>query len=91
MDLEDIVVSEISQTKTNTVGYHLYMESKKYSNLPNITKRRGDTDIENKLMVASVEGEEGAIRGGEVRDVNYWVYDRLKDVLYNTGNIANIL
>ena len=42
-------------------------------------------------MVASAEGEEGAIRGGEVRDVNYWVYDRLKDVLYNTGNRGNIL
>ena len=29
MDLEDIVLSEISQRKTNTVCYHLYVESKK--------------------------------------------------------------
>ena len=29
MDLEGIMLSEISQTKTNTVRYHLYMESKK--------------------------------------------------------------
>ena len=29
MDLEGIRLSEISQTKTNTVCYHLYVESKK--------------------------------------------------------------
>ena len=40
MDLEGIILSEISQTKTNTVWYHLYMESKKYNKLVNITKKR---------------------------------------------------
>ena len=39
------------------------MESKKYKQLLNIIKRRRLTDIENKLMVASAEGEEGAIKG----------------------------
>ena len=29
MNLEGIMLSEISQTKTNTVCYHLYVESKK--------------------------------------------------------------
>ena len=29
MDLENIMLSEIRQTKTNTVWYHLYMESKR--------------------------------------------------------------
>ena len=29
MDLECIVLSEISQTKTDTVCYHLYVETKK--------------------------------------------------------------
>ena len=29
MDLESIMLSEISQRKTNTLCYHLYMESKK--------------------------------------------------------------
>ena len=24
MDLEDVMLSEISQTKSNTIGYHLY-------------------------------------------------------------------
>ena len=29
MDLEDIMLSEISQRKTNTVWFHLHAESKK--------------------------------------------------------------
>ena len=29
MDQEDIMLSKISQTKTNTIGYYLYMKSKK--------------------------------------------------------------
>ena len=29
MDLEGIILSEINETKTNTVCYHLYKESKK--------------------------------------------------------------
>ena len=28
MDLEDIMLNEINQRKTNTVWYHLYVESK---------------------------------------------------------------
>ena len=29
MDLEIIILSEVSQTKTNIIGYRLYVESKK--------------------------------------------------------------
>ena len=29
MDLEIIILSEVSQTKTDTILYHLYVESKK--------------------------------------------------------------
>ena len=29
MDLEIIILSEVSQTKTNIIWYHLYVESKK--------------------------------------------------------------
>ena len=32
MDLEGIMLSEISQTKTNALCYHLYVESKKQTN-----------------------------------------------------------
>ena len=31
LDLEGIMLSEISQWKINTVWYHLYVESKKYN------------------------------------------------------------
>ena len=39
MDLEGIMLSALSQRKTNTVCYHLYMESKKYNKLMNETKK----------------------------------------------------
>ena len=37
MDLEDIMLSEMHQRKTKNVWYHLYVESKKYNTLVNIT------------------------------------------------------
>ena len=40
MDLEGIMLSEISQRKTDTVGYHLHVEAKKYDRLVNITKKK---------------------------------------------------
>ena len=73
MDLEGLMLSEISQRKTNTVWYHLYVESKKYNKLVNITKRSRPTDIENKLVVTSGWGGVGQYRGGTVGDTNYWV------------------
>ena len=40
MDLEDIMLSEVTQRKTNIVWYHLYVESKQYNKLVNITKKK---------------------------------------------------
>ena len=40
VNLENIMQSEISQRKTNSIWYHLYMESKKYNKLVNITKKK---------------------------------------------------
>ena len=40
MDLEGIMLSEISQRKTNTIWYHLYVESKEYNKLVNMTKKK---------------------------------------------------
>ena len=37
MDLESTMLSEISQRKTNTMCYHLYVKPKKYNKLVNIT------------------------------------------------------
>ena len=59
MDLEGIMLSEISQTEKDTVWYHLYVESKKYNKLVNTTKKRRLTDTENKLMVTSGKREGG--------------------------------
>ena len=55
MDLEMIILSEVSQTKTNIIWYHLYVESKKNDTNELIQNRNRPTDVENKLMVA--EGE----------------------------------
>ena len=49
MDLEDIILSEISQTKTHTL-YHLHLKSKKMKSM-NITNRKKFTNIEKKLVV----------------------------------------
>ena len=41
MDLEGIMLmTEISQKKTDTVQYHLHVESKKYKKWVNITKKK---------------------------------------------------
>ena len=55
LDLEMIILSEVSQTKTNIIWYHLYVESKKNDTNELIQNRNRPTDVENKLMVA--EGE----------------------------------
>ena len=45
MDLEGIMLSEISQTMTNAVWYPLYMESKKYNKLVSKTKKEADSQM----------------------------------------------
>ena len=58
MDLEIIILSEVSQTKTN-IWHHLYVESnfKKWYKWTYLQNRNRLTDIENKLMVT--KGETG--------------------------------
>ena len=55
MDLEDIILSEISQRKTSTIWFHLYVESEK-QNKTNEQNRNRPIDTGNKLMVAKEEG-----------------------------------
>ena len=38
--LEDTMLSETSQTKTNTILYHLYVKCKNYNKLVNVTKKK---------------------------------------------------
>ena len=40
MDLENIILSEINQRKTNTRSYHLYVESKKITKVNVHTKQK---------------------------------------------------
>ena len=66
MDLEVIMLSEISQRKINTVWYHLYVESKKYNKVVNITKKKQIHRYrEQTTGYHWGEGERGNIRVGE--------------------------
>ena len=40
MDLEIIILSEVSQTKTNIIWYHLYVDSKKMIQMNLFTKQK---------------------------------------------------
>ena len=53
MDLEDIMLSEVSQRKTNTVYFHLYVESKICRNKQ--IKQKQWQDTEDQLLVNSEE------------------------------------
>ena len=53
MDLEIIILSEVSQAKTNITWYHLYMDSKNVIQLNLFTNRI--TDFGNKFMVTKGE------------------------------------
>ena len=61
------MLSEISQRKINVVQSHLYVKSKKYNKLVNITEKNRLTDTKNKLVVTSGEREVGRdkIGGGD--------------------------
>ena len=56
MDLKGIMLSEISQRKTNAIWFHLYVESKK-QNKQTVT----NLDTKNKLMVTRWEVGEGCL------------------------------
>ena len=93
MDLEGITLSEISHTKTNTVRYHLYVESKRNNNLVHVTKRSRLTDKENKLVGTSGEREGGrgniGVGDEEFQTTRYEI--SYEDILCSTENTANIL
>ena len=82
MDLESIMLSEISQRKTNTVITNItYMWNKKNAT-SRYSKKETDTGMEKEVVVTSGGGERKN-RGGGMGSTNYWVWDKLKDVLYN--------
>ena len=89
MDLENIVISEISQTKADTVWYHLYVESKIWHKWNYLWNRNRLTDIENRLVVAKGEMGRGGIEwefGVSTCKLLYIEWINNKVLLYNTGN-----
>ena len=70
------MLNEISQRKTNTVWYHLYMESKTYNKLMNITKEQTHRYREQTSGYQQGKGKgkgEGQYRGRELRGTKYSV------------------
>ena len=57
MDLEIIILSEVSQTNTNTIWYYLYVESKMRHTWTYLWNKNRLTDVDNRLVVA--KGEKG--------------------------------
>ena len=69
------MLSEISQKKTNTVCYHLYVESKKQNKLVSIAKQK-QTHRYRELTCGYQWGEgkkERQNRVMELRDTNYYI------------------
>ena len=75
-DLEVVMLSEVSQTKTNITWYQLYLKSKKWYKWIYLQNRNRLTDIENKLMVTK-----GDSRSGE-REINQKFGIKIWTLLY---------
>ena len=73
MDVKDIMLSEISQTeKDKYYRYHLYIESKKYNQLLNVTKKKQTHRYIEQTSGYQLGGRvDYRDRGGE--GINYWV------------------
>ena len=57
MDLELIILSEVSQEKTNTIWYHLYMESKYETNKLIYEAETGSQTYRTDLWLPRMEWE----------------------------------
>ena len=88
MNLEIILPSKVRQKDTDTIWYHLYVESKIWHKWTYLWKRNKPTDIENRLVIAEGEGN------GEGKDWEFgmsrckllyieWINNK---ALYCTGN-----
>ena len=57
MDLESVILSEVSQRGRNTIWHPLYVESKKiHIHMNSLQNRKSLIDLENELMVARGKG-----------------------------------
>ena len=89
MDLETVILSEVSQTgKRNIAWYCLYGESKKkWYKRTYFQNRNRFTDLESRLTVTR---REGIVRefGVDMYTLLYLKWITNKGVLYSTGNSA---
>ena len=88
MDLEGIMLSEISQGKTNTVLHHLYVESKKIQQ----TSEHSKKETHRYRELGTSEERRGAKQGQRIKRYKLLsIKMSYKGIMYNTGNLANIL
>ena len=89
MVLEIIILSEVSQTKTNTIWYQLYVDSDIWHKWTYLWNRNRLTGIENRLVVAKGEGHQGGMDwefGISRCKLVYIGWISNKVLLYSTGN-----
>ena len=88
MDLEIIILSEVRKRKTNTVRYHLHVESKIWYKSIYLRNKNRLTDTDNRLVVAKGGGgggkewEFGMSRGRLL--YREWINNKV--LLYSTEN-----
>ena len=71
MDLEGIILSEVSQRKTNIIRQHVYMEYKKVQ-VVNITrKKQAKIQRTNQWLPVERTTERGKYKGREAKGTNY--------------------
>ena len=94
MDLELIILREISQTKTNLIGYHLHVESKKQYKWTYKRENSLTGDTENRPTVA----KGGRLWGGVNQEAGVYIHTLLhvkqitnEDLQGNTGALLNRL
>ena len=80
MDLEGILLSEINQTKTNTVCYHLYVESKKENKLVNVAIKKQTYRYREQTRGKQEWG--GQDRGRRLRGTSCYVLNKINKLLY---------
>ena len=94
MELETLILSEVSQKKTNTIWYHLYPESNIWHKWTYLQKENKLMDLENRLVVAKGRGE-GVGRTGSwgLIDANYYIWNRyaMRSCWIAQGTISNHL
>ena len=59
MDLESIILSEVSKRRRNIVWLPSYVESKKMIQTNLLIEQKQTHDLENELMVAGAEAKDG--------------------------------